>query len=177
MAVAIKARGILFDMDGTLVETTAFIEQVWREVAIEHNVDPVEVLKGVHGRSGLDTLRAYFPPECQTIEFLVSYESKYLPMSDGIIAIPGALQLLTSLNPQRWAVVTAASKAWAETRLAQAGLPQPEHLVSAESVKVSKPNPEGYLKGANKLCLDPKDTLVFEDAVNGVLAGVAAGAT
>ncbi|KAJ2751196.1 DL-glycerol-3-phosphatase [Coemansia pectinata] len=177
MSVVIKAKGILFDMDGTLVDTTACVEQAWRTVALEYGVDPTELIKNIHGRSGLDTLRTYFPAECHTPEFLRSYEAQVVEQTEGVEAVPGALTTLSSLHADKWAVVTAASAMWAQKRLSQAGLPMPKHLVSADSVKVNKPHPEGYLAGARHLGLDAKDTVVFEDAVSGVLAGRAANAT
>ncbi|KAJ2743288.1 DL-glycerol-3-phosphatase [Coemansia sp. BCRC 34301] len=177
MSVVIKTRGILFDMDGTLVDTIACVEQAWRDVALEYNVDTTELLKNIHGRSGLDTLKAYFPPECHTPEFLLEHESRIVKQTEGIEAVPGALSVLQSLKADKWAVVTAASSMWAQQRIQQAGLPIPKHLVSADHVKVNKPHPEGYLKGAKHLGLDARDTIVFEDAVSGVLAGLAAKAT
>ncbi|KAJ2046923.1 DL-glycerol-3-phosphatase [Coemansia sp. RSA 376] len=177
MSVVIKAKGILFDMDGTLVDTTACVENAWRSVAEEYGVDATELLKNIHGRSGLDTLKTYFPPQCHTLEFLRSYESQVVEQTEGVDAVPGALTVLKSLSADRWAVVTAASGMWAQKRLTQAGLPLPTHLVSADNVKVNKPHPEGYLAGAMHLGLDAKDTVVFEDAVSGVLAGRAANAT
>ncbi|KAJ2833874.1 hypothetical protein GGI24_000667 [Coemansia furcata] len=177
MKVVIKAKGILFDMDGTLVDTTACVEQAWRAVAREYGVDTTELLKNIHGRSGLDTLKTYFPPECHTPEFLRSYESQIVEQTEGVNAVPGALNILRSLHPEKWAVVTAASSMWAQKRLTQAGLPLPKHLVSADTVKRNKPHPEGYLAGAKHLRLDAKHTVVFEDAVSGVLAGREANAT
>ncbi|KAJ2448703.1 DL-glycerol-3-phosphatase [Coemansia sp. RSA 2424] len=175
--VVIKARGILFDMDGTLVDTTACVEHAWRSVALEYNVDTTELLKNIHGRSGLDTLKTYFPPECHTPEFLRSYESQVVEQTEGVEAVPGALAILQSLNADKWAVVTAASSMWAQKRIQQAGLPMPRHLVSADHVTINKPHPEGYLAGAKHLGLEARDTVVFEDAVSGVLAGRAANAT
>ncbi|KAJ2030807.1 DL-glycerol-3-phosphatase [Coemansia sp. S610] len=177
MSVVIKAKGILFDMDGTLVDTTACVEQAWRGVALKYGVDPTELIKNIHGRSGLDTLKTYFPPECHSLEFLRSYESQVVELTEGVDAVPGALSLLKSLDAGKWAVVTAASTMWAQKRLTQAGLPLPQHLVSADNVKVTKPHPEGFLAGAKHLGLDAEHTVVFEDAVSGVLAGRAANAT
>lgn len=57
-----------------------------------------------------------------------------------------------------------------------AGIPLPEVIISAESVKVGKPNPDCYLTGAKKLGVNIEDCLVFEDVEAGIKAGESAGA-
>jgi sugar-phosphatase len=94
----------------------------------------------------------------------------------GIVEIPGAVALLNSLPPERWAIVTSAPIALARRRMAAAGIPMPAVIVSGEEVSSGKPSPECYLLGAKRLGVDPRHCLVFEDAVAGILAGEAAGA-
>jgi sugar-phosphatase len=60
--------------------------------------------------------------------------------------------------------------------LAAAGIPFPRFIVTAEDVKVGKPNPQCYILGAERLGLRPSDCLVFEDVAAGIKAGEAAGA-
>jgi sugar-phosphatase len=71
--------------------------------------------------------------------------------------------------------VTSATQRLLAARLAAAKLPVPERLISADMVKRGKPDPEPYLMGAEVLGFSAKDCVVFEDAPNGVAAGVAAG--
>ncbi|KAI8323279.1 HAD-like protein [Martensiomyces pterosporus] len=175
--VEIKAKGILYDMDGTLVDTVACVERAWREKGFQHGIDGDELVKHVHGCSAIDIVKAHFPPECHTQEFCQAFELEVVHQTDGVSAVPGSHRALESVSPDKWAVVTAASRLWAETRLTQVGHPLPQRMLAAGDVKVGKPNPEGYLTGARTLGVDPKDVVIFEDAVNGVRAGVAAGAT
>ncbi|KAJ2903044.1 hypothetical protein GGI21_004478 [Coemansia aciculifera] len=105
------------------------------------------------------------------------YEAKVMANADGVFAVAGASHLLESLQATKWAVVTAATKALAQTRLEQAQLPMPKCLVTASDVAQGKPHPECYELGAKMLGIAVNDVVVFEDSVNGVLAGRAAGAT
>jgi sugar-phosphatase len=93
-----------------------------------------------------------------------------------VIALPGALQLLQSIAPQRWAIVTSASRRLAKVRLLAAGLPVPEHLVTSNDILRGKPFPDPYLKGAEILGVGPVECVVAEDAASGVRSGKAAGA-
>ncbi|KAJ2454074.1 hypothetical protein EV183_001797 [Coemansia sp. RSA 2336] len=175
--VDIRAKGILFDMDGTLVDTTACVEQAWRLMGQQHGVDPNELIKHVHGRPCLDTIKAFFPASCHTPEFAHQFELSAVDITDGVSAVPGAHTILPLISKSRWAVVTAASRMWAQKRLQQVGLPLPTAMVTSDDIARGKPHPEGYLKGAGLLNVDIRDVVVFEDAVNGVRAGVTAGAT
>jgi sugar-phosphatase len=95
---------------------------------------------------------------------------------DDVIALPGTQTLLRDLPADRWAAVTSGSRALMLARLAAAGLPVPEVLVSADDVSVGKPHPEGYRKAAAALGYDIARCLVVEDAPAGIQAGQAAGA-
>jgi sugar-phosphatase len=95
---------------------------------------------------------------------------------DGVVPIPGAIAFLSSLPAGRWGIVTSAPVALARRRLAAAGVPLPEVIVTAEDVTKGKPAPDGYRLGAQRLGFDPADCLVFEDVPAGILAGEGAGA-
>jgi sugar-phosphatase len=170
----INCQAILFDMDGTLVDSTACVESLWGAWAAKNNVDLEYLLNVSHGRRSADTIRDVAPhldaeAEAKALELLE------IDARDGILAVGGALQTLQALHPHQWAVVTSATKTLAETRLRAAGLPVPAVLIGAEHVAEGKPNPEGYLKGAAALGVDPKDCVVVEDTPAGLNAGRAAG--
>jgi sugar-phosphatase len=93
----------------------------------------------------------------------------------GIVPVPGSLELLASLPPDAVALVTSASPDLAEVRMAAAGIGIPAAAVTSEDVARGKPHPEGYLRAAALLGVDPADAVVFEDAPAGIAAGVAAG--
>ena len=95
---------------------------------------------------------------------------------EGVIPLPGAMELLRALPLERWAIVTSCTRQLAGVRIAVAGLPQPKHLVTATDVRRGKPDPEPYLRGAQFLGVPASDCLVIEDAPAGIRAGKAAGA-
>ncbi|NUU22948.1 MAG: HAD-IA family hydrolase, partial [Streptomycetaceae bacterium] len=74
-----------------------------------------------------------------------------------------------------WAVVTSGARAVAIGRLETVGLPVPAAFVAADDVTAGKPDPEGYLRGARLLGVDPADCVVVEDAEAGLRAAHAAG--
>jgi sugar-phosphatase len=91
-----------------------------------------------------------------------------------VVPLPGTLELLAALPPDRWTVVTSCTRALALVRLRVAGLPVPERMVTSSDIVNGKPHPEPYLKGAGLLGIAPQDCLVFEDAPAGIRSGKAA---
>ena len=71
--------------------------------------------------------------------------------------------------------MTSANPNLGRARLIAAGIPVPTELVTAADVTAGKPNPDPYLLGAKRLGFEPEDCVVFEDAIAGVNAGIAAG--
>ena len=89
--------------------------------------------------------------------------------------LPGVTDLLRSLPPERWTIVTSCTQRLLVARLRAAGLPEPPNIVSADDVIKGKPDPEPYRRGAELLGFAPEDCIVVEDAASGVAAGRAAG--
>jgi mannitol-1-/sugar-/sorbitol-6-phosphatase len=172
---AIEVRGILFDMDGVLVDSTPAVARVWATWAREHGFDPDEVVKKAHGRPSITTIRELLPHIDHAAENL-EVERREITDVNGVIPLPGAMELLRALPLERWAIVTSCTRQLAGVRIAVAALPQPRHLVTATDVQHGKPNPEPYLKGAQFLGVSAADCLVVEDAPAGIRAGKAAGA-
>ena len=166
---------ILFDIDGTLVDSTAAVIRTWETWAATHGIDAQEILRVCHGRRTEDTL-ALFLPAAQHAAAVAELQQLELADLDEVIALPGTRSLLTRIPADRWAAVTSGSRAVMQTRLAASGLPIPDVLVSAEAVDAGKPDPEGYLKAAAALGRDIGRCLVVEDAPAGIQAGRAAGA-
>ncbi|MFF2863691.1 HAD-IA family hydrolase [Streptomyces rubiginosohelvolus] len=172
----LRAPALLFDMDGTLVDSTALVEATWAGFCRRHGLGLAEVLAYAHGRPTRETVGRFLPdPEAAAAETrrLVALEET---QTTGIVEVPGARDLLAALPPGSWAVVTSAGRKLAEVRLAAAGLPVPAVLVSADDVTRGKPDPEGYLRAAAALGVPLTDVLVFEDSPAGVRAGLAGGA-
>jgi sugar-phosphatase len=95
---------------------------------------------------------------------------------EGVLPLPGAIELLASLPQDRWTIVTSSTRPLAEVRLQAAGLPLPRSLITASDITRGKPDPEPYLKAAALLGFPATDCVVFEDVPAGVRSGKAAGA-
>jgi len=167
----------LFDMDGTVLTSIVASERVWGAWASRHGLDVEAVLKCIHGRRAIETVRSFNIPDVdETAEVLALMEGE-IADTGGIEAIEGATAFLNALPADRWAVVTSAPRDLAKVRLAAAGLPLPAVLVTAEDVERGKPAPDCFLLAAKRLGHRIEDCLVFEDAWAGITAAEAAGAT
>jgi sugar-phosphatase len=167
---------VLFDMDGTLVDSRTAVESIWRTWAARHGLDAEALLAVAHGRQNHETIRLVAPHlnTEKEMAFLVDAEESW---QDGIVQVRGARELLSRLPLSRWAIVTSAWRRLAEIRLQCAALPMPRLLVTADDVPRSKPHPDGYLMAAARLGVDPSRCVVVEDAPSGIAAARAAGMT
>ncbi|MEU4796855.1 HAD family hydrolase [Streptomyces sp. NPDC023327] len=176
---ALTVRAVLLDMDGTLVNSDAVVERCWRRWAERHGLDFGEVIEVVHGRQGYASMALLLPDRPMADNHAENREMLAAETADmeGVVPVPGAPAFLASLARLRLphALVTSADVPLSTGRMAAAGLALPEVRVTAESVGASKPDPEGFLKGAAALGVDPADCVVFEDSRAGILAGRAAG--
>ena len=169
----LNCSALLFDMDGVLIDSTPAVTRVWRRWAIEHGFDPDEVVTHAHGRPSISTIREYLPNADHHSENR-EVERQEMEDIEGIIPLPGALQLLSSLPPHRWAIVTSCTRDLAEVRIRAAGLPLPKLFLTASDVTNGKPHPEPYLKAAKRLAFPPPECVVVEDVPAGISAGKAA---
>jgi len=172
--VFLPARGLLFDNDGVLVDSEASVVTSWSRWAIDHDLDPAEVMAAVPGRRAADTVALFLAPaEVEaSVEKITRYELEDVA---GTTAIAGVPDLVPQLAGVPWAVVTSGVRELATARLRTAGVPLPGVVVTAEDVTAGKPDPEGYTSAAARLGLAPVDLLVLEDSVSGIAAGQAAG--
>ena len=173
--VELSCDGLLFDLDGVLVDSTPAVERVWSKWAIAHNLDPEETVRVAHGRPSIATVRDILPEADYVAENEIILCGE-LEDTEGIVPLAGARELLESLPPDRWALVTSCARPLADVRLKAAGLPIPEKKVTCDDVQHGKPDPEPYLKGAALLGIPASRCIVFEDAPAGIRAGKAAGA-
>jgi sugar-phosphatase len=171
----LRAKAILFDIDGTLVDSTPVVERSWHTWAQEYDVDAEEVMRVCHGRRTEDTVADFVTPHLLAAA-VARLQALELADFDGVTALPGAQRLLDVLPRERWAAVTSGERALMTARLAAAQLPVPETMICAEDVAAGKPSPEGYLKAAAALGVDATHCVVVEDAPAGIAAGLAAGA-
>lgn len=166
---------VLFDMDGTLLDSSAVIERVMTDWAVQNGIDAKALLAVCQGRRTIDTVRDFAGADMDCEAEAAKLEAAEISDVRGIIAVPGAVDLLEGLPSGRWAIVTSAGRDLAVRRLTAAGLPIPEVFVTAEDIDQGKPNPAGYLLAANRLGVHAADCLVFEDAPAGIEAGFNAG--
>ena len=175
----IVCRGLLIDMDGVLVDSTAAIARVWARWATRHNMDAVAVTALAHGRTSLTSIKDLLPDETPEVHLEEDRWMLQAELEDraDVVALPGARELLAAVPSDRRAVVTSAARNLAEVRLRAAGVwDLVHHLVTSSDIQNGKPHPEPYLKGAAALGIAPADCVVIEDAVSGTRAGKSADA-
>lgn len=177
MIGTLHASALLLDMDGTVVDSTAVVEQVWGEWALAHGLDPAVVMTVVHGRQGQESMAILLPD--RPIAENIADNDRLLRLetvrTDGIVPIAGAPELMASLDGLPHALVTSATVDLTRARMGAAGLAVPTVAVTAEDVSASKPDPEGYLQAAAVLGIAPAQCVVFEDSAAGIAAARAAG--
>lgn len=170
----VQCKAILFDMDGTLLDSNEASEITWQIWAQENNVK-IEAIRSVHhGRRPEETI-ALVAPHLNAQESSIWVYDSQREMTRGIHAIPGANKFYQSLPIGTYGIVTAATQDILELRFNIIGITPPLVCVTSKLLKKGKPDPEGYLMGAKLLGVDPQDCLVFEDAPAGLLAAKRAG--
>ncbi|QRW14615.1 haloacid dehalogenase [Ceratobasidium sp. AG-Ba] len=181
--VVLTVDAILFDMDGTLIDSTPGVLGAWDQFGKDYpflNIE--EILESSHGVRSIDTLRRWLrlDSEEKLQEEVTRFESEVI--RHGLVLLPGVQQILDTLKEGMteetpgWTIVTSATRWYAPRALESVGIPLPKHMVMAEDVEHGKPNPDPYIQGAKNCNVDPKNCLVVEDAVSGLKAGRAAGA-
>jgi mannitol-1-/sugar-/sorbitol-6-phosphatase len=175
---SLTCRALLLDMDGVLVDSTPAVARVWTRWAVKHKLDPDYVVNLAHGRTSLTSIRELLPHADPAAHLAENrwMEQAEIEEIDDVIALPGAVELLTSIPSSQLAVVTSSTRDLAEVRLRVTQLrPHIVHLVTGTDIQRGKPDPEPYLKGAATLHIEPQSCVVIEDAPFGVRSGKAAG--
>jgi sugar-phosphatase len=173
--VIITASALLFDLDGVLVDSTPAISRVWTQWAIKHGFEPEKTVREAHGRPSIEAIRDLLP-DADHEALNLEIEGREIEDVEGVVPLPGALELLTSLPANRWTIVTSCTRPLAEVRVHAAGLPVPPKMVTSSEITNGKPHPEPYLKGAQTLNVAIADCIVIEDVPAGIRSGKAAGA-
>lgn len=174
-------RAVLFDLDGVVIDTHQAVTDFWLKLAAKHRVQltPADFQQHIYGCPVDHTLDWLFPGLDQPARQLVSNTLQEYEVGQSYRAVPGVISLLQALK--QWNVPTAlvtSAESWkVDTVASQLGL---EGLfatrVLISDIRQGKPHPEGYLLAAQRLQKAPQQCIVFEDAVSGVTAAVAAGA-
>lgn len=171
----VRAKGLLFDLDGTLIDSLPAVDRAWSTFARKHGLEPEFVLSRIHGRRSVDSIRELLPhvdpdEEDAYIRHLESTDT------EGVRALPGARELLESLPLDRWCIVTSGTSDVALARIAATGLPSPRFAVFGEDVSRGKPAPDPFILGAERLGFAPAECVGFEDTDAGLASIVASGA-
>jgi sugar-phosphatase len=165
---------VVFDCDGVLVDSAASVDRSWGRWAERYGLERAVVLEASNGHTTPDTVAAWLPADL-VAEGCASIEEIEIADADGVRMIPGALELLSSLPADRWAIVTSASRPLFDARIRAAGLPWPGVVVTADDVVHGKPNGEGYASALRQLGVDARRAAVLEDTSLGIAAAHAAG--
>lgn len=166
---------VLFDMDGTLIDSTPAVRRSWLAWCAERGLDP-SFLEGAHGQPGRDIVASLVPPE----EFNAAFERIQqieIAEVEGITILPGAAEALSAIGDYRKAIVTSCTRPLAAARITASGLVPPHVVVTADDVVRGKPDPEPFASGAERLGFDPGRCLVVEDAPAGLRSARDAGCT
>ncbi len=170
----LTCQAILFDLDGTLIDSASRVQRLWIAWSKRRGIDTQSLLEVMHGRRADETIRLVAPHLSVQDEFR-ALEAEEIADMEGVSPYPSAAELLGSLSPHQWAIVTSGTKRVAEARMRHVRLPKPQVFITADDVKTGKPDPDGYLLAASRLHVQPSECVVIEDAPAGIQAGKSAG--
>ena len=173
----IRCKGLLFDMDGVLISSVASANRCWRRWAQHYGVPGAETLQIKHGTRAVEIMRTWRPAmtDAEVVEGLRRIEDYEIEDVADLKVLPGVRELLEALPPERWSIVTSATRRLLLGRLKAAHLPVPDRVIAGDDVVHGKPHPEPYMTGAKLLGFASGECVVVEDAPTGVGSGVAAG--
>ena len=175
--VAIAAKALLLDLDGTLVDSSTAVESAWRWAADQLGVPFSQIAPYVHGVPTEQALELAIPDIDDATKSRIAGEmlTRQVESNAAVAPMPGALRFLAHLPPGSWAVVTSGSVRLAESSIKKAGLPEPPILITADDVQTGKPDPEPFLRAMGVLGVSPEECIVIEDSPHGIASGRAAG--
>ena len=170
----IHCDAILFDLDGTLINSLPAVDRAWSDWAHRNGLDPVGILSRIHGRRSIDSVRL-LTPHLDAESEDAWLRNREATDTAGVSALPGALEFVATLPTHSWTVVTSGTVDVATPRLIASGLPVPQHAVYGNDVIQGKPAPDPFLLAASRMGVDPSRCIVFEDTLAGLRSGTAAG--
>ena len=172
--ITLNCKAILFDLDGTKVDSALRLQRLWQEWGRRHGIDPESIMDVMHGRRAGETI-SLLAPHLSVRDEVSLLENDEINDMTGVRPYPAAKAILDRLSPGQWAIVTSGSLRVVSARLQHVGLPTPEIFITGDDVKSGKPAPDGDQLAASRLYVNPSDCIVVEDAPAGVQAGKSAG--
>ena len=178
--------GAVFDMDGLMFDTERLFRESWLVLAREkyHQEPNLAFTKAVAGTAGdkmREVIRQYYP-DIDADAYMADCYARVNELTEKDVPVKKGLQEILSYlkeNHFRMAVASASSRAAVERNLKNTGLSGYfDQILSTQGEGIpSKPAPDVFIKAVQMLGLTPQDCYVFEDGINGVLAGLRAGCT
>jgi sugar-phosphatase len=170
----LRAKALLFDNDGVLVDSHAAVNKAWATLASEYGLEGFSISNHYGTRAQDLILQLVGEEKFEAANNRINELEQQT--ADQTKPLPGAVEILTSLPEGVWTICTSANSNLGRARILASGLPLPAQLVTGDDVEHGKPAPDPYLLGAKRLGFDPGDCIVFEDADAGIKAALAAGA-
>ncbi len=177
--------GLLFDLDGTLVDSVYQHVVAWHEALAECGIGlsvwRIHRRIGMSGGLFLDALRREtgFPLDDELADRLKElHAAGYLRRKASVQPLPGARELLAHLHQRSvpFAIATSGARQTADSALSMLGLPDDVPVVTRDLVERAKPDPHLFLAAAKALGIDPRHCFVVGDSVWDLLAAQRAGA-
>lgn len=173
--MASQTRALLFDLDGTLVDTDPIHLVAWQEVLRPHGfeVDAEAYRQRISGRLSPAIVRDYLPDldQAQARAFAARKEAMFRDAATDLRTLPGLHELLerARANEMKLALVTNAPRENMQHLLAVLRLRDTFDVeVLADDIGVGKPDPAPYRHALKRLAIAPEAGLAFEDSVSGV---------
>ncbi len=168
--------GIIFDLDGVLVDSASAIERHWWKWTKKHGLDPEKTLHATLGLTTVEGIRLIAPHLDAEVEAGEIDRAEAID-TDSVVAFDGAKDLLQAIPKGWWGVATSGTRETAMARMRAADLRVPEVFTSANDVERGKPDPEPYLLTAQRMQITPEKCVVIEDSSGGLQAALGARMT